>query len=77
MNDAHSRQFVEKGGAESTAETVTKRNVLRSVLGDGSQEVLSTGEQPRREKTRDRRAEEQGNDRTGAEGTGQEGCEYF
>lgn len=77
MNDAHSRQFVEKGGAESTAETVTKRNVLRSGLGDGSQEVLSAGEQPRREKTRDRRAKEQGNDRTGAEGTGQEGCEYF
>lgn len=52
MNDAHSRQFVEKGGAESAAETVTKRNVLRSGLGDGSQEVLSTGEQPRREKNK-------------------------
>lgn len=44
MNDAHSRQFVEKGGAESAAETVTKRNVLRSGLGDGSQEVLSAEE---------------------------------
>ncbi|KAK9972749.1 hypothetical protein ABG768_023514, partial [Culter alburnus] len=36
--------FVEKGGAESAAETVTKRNVLRSGLGDGSQEVLSAEE---------------------------------
>lgn len=62
MNDAHSRQFVGKGGAGSAAETVTKRNVLRSELGDGSREVLSAGENgemdgPRREGVVEWRAE--------------------